>query len=428
MEPKPNMDEKAYRKALRKHLKNKRQPPEHEWTPFRAAEKRYKARFPPPDMSNVLDLSQPGVESHITLSHADLTGNPDAIPTTPIRLGREGSRVGGAYKVPQIPGLVILPNYLTHDEQRSLIRWSLCDQACAPNDTNLDIHYHLPAEGLWNIHVAARRGGQPNALYIIEPKRPTGPEPPDYPPEGPRPLIDNIPVETSNFEKLLEQPRLPPPPSSHLPPMHASKLLAKLRWANIGYYYHWGSKTYDFTKPKTDYPPGLRKVCKDIVASIDWRQVWDGVDDEDWGKEGPDWETWPTTYEPDAGIVNFYQPKDTLCGHVDRSEVCSTSPLVSISLGNAAIFLIGGLTRYIEPVPILLRSGDIIIMSGPGCRRAYHGVPRILENTLPMYLRSSESDDDWQPFAEYLQTTRINVNVRQVFPSGFNPLSRYRDL
>jgi hypothetical protein len=43
------------------------------------------------------------------------------------------------------------------------------------------------------------------------------------------------------------------------------------------------------------------------------------------------------------------------------------------SLGNSAIFLIGGLTRSVEPVPILLRSGDIIIMSGPGCRRAYHG-------------------------------------------------------
>ena len=35
--------------------------------------------------------------------------------------------------------------------------------------------------------------------------------------------------------------------------------------------------------------------------------------------------------EPDAGIINFYQTKDTLMGHVDRSEICATSPLVSIS-------------------------------------------------------------------------------------------------
>lgn len=35
--------------------------------------------------------------------------------------------------------------------------------------------------------------------------------------------------------------------------------------------------------------------------------------------------------EPDAGIINFYQEKDTLMAHVDRSEICATSPLVSIS-------------------------------------------------------------------------------------------------
>lgn len=43
------------------------------------------------------------------------------------------------------------------------------------------------------------------------------------------------------------------------------------------------------------------------------------------------------------------------------------------SLGNAAVFLIGGSTRDVEPVPILLRSGDVVIMAGPACRRAYHG-------------------------------------------------------
>ncbi|KIJ44393.1 hypothetical protein M422DRAFT_168575, partial [Sphaerobolus stellatus SS14] len=131
---------------------------------------------------------------------------------------------------------------------------------------------------------------------------------------------------------------------------------------------------------------------------------------------------WRSSSEPDAGIVNFYQPGDTLCGHVDRSEVCATSPLVSISLGNSAVFLIGGLTRDVEPVPIMLRSGDVVVMSGPGCRRAYHGVPRTLEDTLPAYLRDEGSDKDWQPYAAYLKTTRINVNVRQVFPRGFNPL------
>jgi alkylated DNA repair protein alkB family protein 1 len=50
----------AYKKARRQHLKTTRNR-EHDadinWTPFRAAEKRYKARFPPPDLSQVLDLA-----------------------------------------------------------------------------------------------------------------------------------------------------------------------------------------------------------------------------------------------------------------------------------------------------------------------------------------------------------------------------------
>lgn len=94
-----------------------------------------------------------------------------------------------------------------------------------------------------------------------------------------------------------------------------------------------------------------------------------------------------------------------------------------ISLGNAAIFLIGGLTRDVVPIPILLRSGDIIVMSGPACRRAYHGVPRILEGTLPAYIGNGIDADSgsWAPYARYMDTTRININVRQVFPKGFNP-------
>lgn len=47
------------------------------------------------------------------------------------------------------------------------------------------------------------------------------------------------------------------------------------------------------------------------------------------------------------------------------------------------------------------------------------GVPRILEDTLPPHLNLE--DRDWKPYREYMSTTRINVNVRQVFPKGFKP-------
>jgi alkylated DNA repair protein alkB family protein 1 len=133
--------------------------------------------------------------------------------------------------------------------------------------------------------------------------------------------------------------------------------------------------------------------------------------------------------------VNYYQQKDTLMGHVDRSEVCATAPLVSISyapsifhgssahqanrLGLSAIFLIGGTDRNTKPYALVLRSGDVMIMAGPRCRRAYHGVPRILEGSLPAHLASREGD--WEPYAKYLNSARINVNVRQVFPKDFDP-------
>lgn len=64
------------------------------------------------------------------------------------------------------------------------------------------------------------------------------------------------------------------------------------------------------------------------------------------------------------------------CVHLVRNHFDIPFSLVvmhTISLGNAAIFLIGGVTRDVEPTPILLRSGDVVIMSGPECRRAYHG-------------------------------------------------------
>lgn len=50
-----------------------------------------------------------------------------------------------------------------------------------------------------------------------------------------------------------------------------------------------------------------------------------------------------------------------------------TQPADPCSVGSAAVFLLGGTTREAEPIPILLRSGDVVIMSGPECRRAYHG-------------------------------------------------------
>jgi len=82
-------------------------------------------------------------------------------------------------------------------------------------------------------------------------------------------------------------------------------------------------------------------------------------------------------YRPDAALINYYHPGDTLCGHIDDAEVDLCQPLVSISLGCPAIFLIGGGSKDVVPTAVLLRSGDAVVLGGHA-RRSYHGVPRIL--------------------------------------------------
>lgn len=61
----------------------------------------------------------------------------------------------------------------------------------------------------------------------------------------------------------------------------------------------------------------------------------------------------------------------------DKSEENATAPLVSLSLGHSCVFLIGTEDRRDEPIPIVLNSGDVLIMHHKA-RRYFHGVPRFL--------------------------------------------------
>lgn len=94
-------EEKALKKAVRRYLKNKKQVPEHEWTAFRAAEKRFKAQFPPPDLQTVLDLRALSTPSSPD-SNQGVTGNPHFIPTKVV--GTSPDQKAAAYTVPEIPG------------------------------------------------------------------------------------------------------------------------------------------------------------------------------------------------------------------------------------------------------------------------------------------------------------------------------------
>ena len=66
--------------------------------------------------------------------------------------------------------------------------------------------------------------------------------------------------------------------------------------------------------------------------------------------------------------------------HRDDDEQDMSAPIMSISLGDNAWFRLGGLTRSAPSSRIMLRSGDILCMSGPA-RLIYHGIDRILPGT-----------------------------------------------
>ncbi|KAL2484432.1 Alpha-ketoglutarate-dependent dioxygenase alkB [Abeliophyllum distichum] len=122
-------------------------------------------------------------------------------------------------------------------------------------------------------------------------------------------------------------------------------------------------------------------------------------------------------FHPEAAIVNYFGLGDMLGGHLDDMEKDWSKPIVSISLGCKAIFLLGGKSREQTPIAMFLRSGDVMLMAGEA-RECFHGVPRIFtdpENTEITPLESQFSDEDHTSFLDYIQTSRININIRQVF-------------
>jgi alkylated DNA repair protein (DNA oxidative demethylase) len=83
---------------------------------------------------------------------------------------------------------------------------------------------------------------------------------------------------------------------------------------------------------------------------------------------------------PEACLVNLYEGDARMGMHVDSDEEAWDAPVLSISLGDTAIFRIGGTLRSDPTRSVRLASGDVCLLSGPA-RRAYHGVDRILPGT-----------------------------------------------
>lgn len=84
--------------------------------------------------------------------------------------------------------------------------------------------------------------------------------------------------------------------------------------------------------------------------------------------------------EPDCCLINFYSNDARMGMHQDRDEADFAWPVVSISLGDQALFRIGNVTRGGPTTSIWLSSGDVVVMGGDA-RLTYHGVDRIKPGT-----------------------------------------------
>jgi DNA oxidative demethylase len=136
---------------------------------------------------------------------------------------------------------------------------------------------------------------------------------------------------------------------------------------------HWNGKTYSYEATRTDFdnlpappiPDELRTLSREIAASV-------GM-----------------TLDPDICIMNYYDAAGRMGLHQDKDEgersIAAGVPVVSISLGDTARFVLGAFRRRDPIETVLLESGDAFVFGGPS-RLRYHGVSRILPGTAPASL------------------------------------------
>lgn len=83
---------------------------------------------------------------------------------------------------------------------------------------------------------------------------------------------------------------------------------------------------------------------------------------------------------PDSCLVNLYRRGARMGLHQDKDEADFRFPVLSISLGDTAVFRVGGLSRRDPTTSVRLASGDVCRLQGPG-RLVHHGIDRIIDGS-----------------------------------------------
>jgi len=80
---------------------------------------------------------------------------------------------------------------------------------------------------------------------------------------------------------------------------------------------------------------------------------------------------------PECCLVNLYRGTAKMGAHRDADEEARDAPVVSVSLGDDALFRMGGLSRKDATRSVRLASGDVLTFGGPA-RMAFHGVDKVV--------------------------------------------------
>lgn len=89
------------------------------------------------------------------------------------------------------------------------------------------------------------------------------------------------------------------------------------------------------------------------------------------------------SFSPDACLINSYQTTAKMSLHQDKNEADYSQPVVSVSLGVSAIFLLGGMQRNDKTQKIFLKHGDVMVWGGES-RLRYHGILPIKSQYHPL--------------------------------------------
>ena len=194
-------------------------------------------------------------------------------------------------------------------------------------------------------------------------------------PSTDRPLADVVHIrgwlsaaEQSNLVAQFRRWARPPAGLRH--PRVPTGHLMSVQSVCLGW--HWQPYLYSRTADDTDRAPV--KPLPDDLIELARRAVTDVA------PLGDD-----RRFDPDAAIVNFYEPGARLGLHQDGEEP-SDAPVVTISVGDTCTFRMAGVDRRTGPfTDVELRSGDLLVFGGSN-RRIYHGVPKVSDGTGPGWL------------------------------------------